>query len=39
MTVDSARFTFWPRQRLPATYMRDDPMMLLLIDWSQVLPV
>ena len=39
MTVDSARFTFWLRQRLPATYMRDEPVMLFGRLWSHALPV
>jgi hypothetical protein len=39
MTVDWFSWTFGLRQRLPATYIRDAPLMLLFNVWSQVLPV
>ena len=39
ITDDCARFTFGLRQRLPATYIREAPLMLLLKVWSQALPV
>ena len=39
MTVDCASCTFGLRQRLPATYMREAPLMLLFSVWSQALPV
>ena len=29
----------FPMQRLPATYMREEPLTLLFRFWSQVLPV
>ena len=32
ITADWARFTFGLRQRLPATYIREDPLMLLFSD-------
>jgi hypothetical protein len=39
ITFDCARLTFGLRQRLPATYMREEPVMLLFRVWSQALPV
>ena len=39
MTVDWLSATLGLRQRLPATYIREAPEMLLLSDWSHVLPV
>ena len=39
ITVDWLSWTFGLRQRLPATYIRDAPVMLLFSVWSQVLPV
>ncbi len=39
ITFDCARLTFGLRQRFPATYMREEPAMLLFRVWSQALPV
>jgi len=39
MTFDCARLTFGLRQRLPAMYIREVPVMLLFRVWSQALPV
>src|SRR3954468_20908306 len=39
ITEDWLRPTFGLRQRLPATYIRDAPWMLLFRVWSHVLPV
>ena len=39
MTVDWLSWTFGSRQRLPAMYMREAPLMLFFSSWSHVLPV
>ena len=39
ITVDWLSCTFGSRQRLPATYMREAPVMLFFIVWSHALPM